>query len=198
MTNKTAINYNIFYFWEKLNFNSDFHPQKYMRRQGSQTFGPPNAFVRRNDVKIATENESTQFLVNSLLSSSLESLLEESLSSSSELLWLLELEDFSRCFLFLFFLALLLLGPGSTSERRSSPTGNGWESKTAPSDHRAFRTPPTTEFPSVVIVLLFYLGLRFSSGETHKQKVDAKDVITEKQNQILNLSFLKNRILFIV
>jgi hypothetical protein len=55
-----------------------------------------------------------------------------------------------------------------------------------------------TKLSPVVIVLFLHLGLRFSSGETHTQKVDAKDVITEKRNQIFHLSFLKNQILLIV
>ncbi len=40
----------------------------------------------------------------------------------------------------------------------------------------------------VVIVDLLLLGLRFSSGETHPPKVDAKDVITE--NEIKKITFL--------
>ena len=54
-----------------------------------------------------------------------------------------------------------------------------------------------TEFPSVVIVLFLHLGLRFSSGKTHTQKVDAKDVITENETKISNLSFLKKKSDFI-
>jgi hypothetical protein len=58
-------------------------------------------------------------LEKTLLSSSLESLLDDSLSSSSELLLLPEVED-SRRFRLLLFLALPLLGPGSASDESSS------------------------------------------------------------------------------
>jgi len=105
--------------------------------------------------------------VNSLLSSSLESLLEESLSSSSELLWLLELEDFSRCFLFLFFLALLLLGPGSTSDESSSSSEDWLDSRAlfrldlSPSSSEDWLGSRALFFFDLSLLLLLFLPLSF-------------------------------------
>ena len=70
------------------------------------------------------------FLENSLPSSPLELLLDDSLSSSSELSLLLELElDLSRRFRFFFFLSLLPLGPGSASDESSSSSEDWLDSR---------------------------------------------------------------------